>query len=139
VWLYLRRLGDGSVKYALRDESPDAAKEAIRAPALMRRSIGQCFRECKKHLGMDHYGARSWPAWRRHILFTLIAHLPINKLRARLGATVDTPGPTPLLDAPVPLDGFRRAVREAQGNQAIGNPNIRVCPKGPQKVLTIAW
>jgi SRSO17 transposase len=91
VWLYIRQLEDGSLKYALCNESMDASLEAVRTPALMRWSMEQCFKECKEYLGMDHYEVRSWPGWRRHILFTLIAHLFISNLRRKYSIKVDTP------------------------------------------------
>jgi SRSO17 transposase len=75
VWLYVRKLEDGALKYALCNAPVDAPIEEIRKPALMRWSIEQCFKECKNYLGMDHYESRSWDAWHRHILLTLIAHL----------------------------------------------------------------
>jgi hypothetical protein len=86
---------------------------------------------------MDHYEARSWPAWGRHILFTFIAQLFISKLRAMHGVTVGTPGPAPVMDAPVPLGEYRQAAIEAQHNREITHPRIRACPRGPQQVLTI--
>ena len=80
VWLYVRQLADGNVKYALCNESADATAKDLRKPALMHWSIEQSFNECKDYLGMDHYESRSWDAWRRHILLCLIAHLFIVKL-----------------------------------------------------------
>jgi SRSO17 transposase len=103
VWLYVRRLEDESLKYALCNESPGATVEEIRAPALTRWSIKRCFHECEKYLGMDHYELRSWTGWRRHMLFTFIAHLFVNKLRRKYGIAVDTPGSGPIVEAPVPL------------------------------------
>jgi SRSO17 transposase len=108
VWLYIRRLEDGEIKFALCSESMDAAKEAVRKPALMRWSIEQCFKECKDHLGMDHYEVRIWKAWRRHILFTLISHLFIIKLRRMYSAAMETPGPAPFPDTPMPLEEHQR-------------------------------
>ena len=35
VWLYIRRLFDGGMKYALCNESPDASAEDLRQLALM--------------------------------------------------------------------------------------------------------
>jgi SRSO17 transposase len=83
VWLYIGRLDDGSIKHALCNESMDVNPEKVRVPALARWSIERNFKECKEWLGMDHYEARSWPAWRRHMLFTFITHLFVIKLRRR--------------------------------------------------------
>ena len=48
VWLYVRKSADGSIKYALYNESATASAEDLRKPALMRWSIEQCFRECRQ-------------------------------------------------------------------------------------------
>jgi SRSO17 transposase len=101
VWLYARMLEDGKMKYSLCNESMDAALADVRAPALMRWSIEQCFRECKDHLGMDHYEVRTWHGWRRHMLLTLIAHLFVIKLRLSFGVMASAPGPAPVVDKPV--------------------------------------
>jgi SRSO17 transposase len=85
VWLYVCQFKDGTRKYALCNESMSASLKMLRTPALMRWSLDQCFRECRKNLGMDHYEVKSWPGWRRHILFTFIAHLFTLKLGIHLG------------------------------------------------------
>lgn len=137
VWLYLRQLEDGSIKYALCNESMEATKEAVRKPALMRWTIEQSFKECKEHLGMDHYEVRIWQAWRRHILFTFISHLFIIKLRRLFSIKMDTPGPAPIIEVPVPLEDYRDAIVQVQSNQSISHPNIRAIPKAPQQIMTI--
>jgi SRSO17 transposase len=83
IWLYVRKMEGGSIKYAITNNPMDVKLDTIRTLALMRWSIEQCFIECKEYLGMDHYETRAWTAWRRHILFTLIAHLFIIKLQRR--------------------------------------------------------
>jgi hypothetical protein len=137
VWLYIRKLEDGSIKYALCNESMDATLEMVRAPALMRWSIEQLFKECKDYLGMDHYEARGWTAWRRHILFTLIAHLFLTKLRRKFSVKTNSPGPAPIVLKPVPLDEYMEAVNQATNNQPITSDNIRAYPEKHQQVLTI--
>jgi SRSO17 transposase len=81
VWLHARLYDDGSIKYALCDESMDAAPHDLRARAMTRRSIERCFGECEDLLGMGHYEVRTWHGWRRHMLLVFIAHLFIHKLR----------------------------------------------------------
>jgi SRSO17 transposase len=137
IWLYVRQLEDGSIKYALCNESIDATLEAVRTPALMRWSIEQCFRECKKHLGMDHYEVRTWIGWRRHILFTLIAHLFLNKLRIMFSAETTTPGPAPYVTAPVPVSEYREAIDKAENDEPIDHDKIKLFPEDPQQILTI--
>jgi SRSO17 transposase len=83
AWLYIRRFADNTHKYSISNAPSDAPKEELRKAATMRWPIEQSFGECKDNLGMDHYEARSWTAWHRHILFVLIAHLFL--LDVRLG------------------------------------------------------
>ena len=137
VWLYIRLLADGSLKYALCNESADATAEDLRKPALMRWSIEQCFRECKEYLGMDHYESRSWDGWRRHMLLCLIAHLFIIKLRIDFSCTSQPSGPAPYIDTPVPLDEYLMAAENMKNGKDTGNPKITYAPSLPQQVLTI--
>ena len=81
VWLYIRKLSDGKVKYSLSNAPVDTPLEELNRAALMRWPIEQCFRECKSNLGMDHYETRSWIAWHRHMLFVLMAQLFLLEVR----------------------------------------------------------
>jgi SRSO17 transposase len=137
IWLYIRQLEDGSINYSLCNESPFATPDDIRKPALMRWSMEQCFRECKKYLGMDHYESRTWPAWRRHILFTFIAHLFICKLRNHFSIPISSMPIGPVVESPVTLEEFEDAVLKLMENQAIDHPKIKTNPTGPQQILTI--
>jgi SRSO17 transposase len=138
VWLYIRKLADGKIKYALCNEVGDATAEDLRRPALMRWSIEQCFRECKKYLGMDHYESRSWDGWRRHMLLCYIAHLFVIKLRMEFGC--DPQAPTsiaPYIDDPVTLDDYLKATVSMMRMEDIVHPNISLVPDHPQQILTI--
>jgi SRSO17 transposase len=137
VWLYIRKLDDDSVKYSLCNESVNATRTMIRIPALMRWSIEQCFNECKEHLGMDHYEVRSWTGWRRHILFTLIAHLFIVKLRRLFSLNPSYPGPAPVPESPVPQSDYLKAYSKFQKGLPVNHPEINSIPKRPQQVMTI--
>jgi SRSO17 transposase len=87
IWLYIRQLQDESIKFAICNEPIGSPKEKIREIALMRWPIGQCLRDCRERLGMDNYEVRSWPGWRRHLLFTFISHLFTVKLNSLLDNT----------------------------------------------------
>ena len=137
VWLYVRKLSDGSMKYALCNESPDASAEELRRPALMRWTIEQCFNECKDYLGMDHYESRSWVGWRRHMLLCFIAHLFVIKLRMVYSCKPQSPGPAPYIDEPVSLDDYLEAAVDMINAKEIVHPNISAMPSQPQQVLTI--
>ena len=137
VWLYVRKLSDGKVKFALCNELADASGEDLRRPALMRWSIEQCFAECKEHLGMDHYESRSWAGWRRHMLLCLIAHLFVIKIRMEYTSKPLSPSAAPYIDAPVSLDDYLDAAEDMMNDRQIANACISAAPTGPQQVLTI--
>jgi len=137
VWLYARKLDNGTIKYALCNAPIDASISEIRKPALMRWSIEQCFEECKNYLGMDHYESRSWDAWRRHILLTLIAHLFIVKLRIEFSRKPNNPNSTPYVINPVSLDEYLNAHMQMISNQIINHPDIFATPITLQQFMTI--
>jgi SRSO17 transposase len=119
VWLYIGKLRDGTIKYALCGESLNASVEAIRVPAFLRWSIDRCFTECRKFLGMGHYEVRTWPAWRRHILFTYLANLFIAKLRRDFPLTEDAPALAPLVNSPERLSDYVKAAENLRSDQSI--------------------
>lgn len=137
VWLYVRKLSDGRIKYALCNESADATAEELRRPALMRWTIEQCFQECKEYLGMDHYESRSWDGWLRHMLLCIIAHLFVIKLRLEFGCKPKSPGPAPYIDDPVSLDDYLEAVEDMMNRREIMHPSICAVPDQPQQIMTI--
>jgi SRSO17 transposase len=114
VWLYIRELEDGSLKYALRDESADASIKDIQKPALLRWSIAQSLKECKNHLGMDHYETRSWVGWRRRVLMICIAQLFVLKMIHMFLAKKDQHLESQTVTAPVPLDEYKEVVEKTQ-------------------------
>jgi len=137
IWLYVRQLEDGSLKYSFTNNSASATLEEIRKPALLRWSIEQCFKELKDYLGMDHYEARNWVAFHRYMLLSNISHLFINKLRNMFSAKMHTPGATPYIEQPVPTDEFLDAAIQLGNNELITNDKIKAVPDRPQQVLTI--
>lgn len=137
IWLYIRRLEDGSLKYALCNESMEATISDIRKLALMRWSIEQCFNEFKQHLGMDHYEVRTWQGWHRHILLTLISHLFVVKMRTQLSVLPRSPGAAPYANSPVTLDEYLDAYEKLDKGEPIENPHIMAMPDKPQQIMTI--
>jgi SRSO17 transposase len=137
IWLYVRQLEDGSLKYSLTNAQPSSTLEEIRKPALLRWSIEQCFKELKDYLGMDHYEARNWVAFHRYMLLSNISHLFINKLRNMFSAKMHTPGATPYIEEPVPADEFLDAAIQLENNKPITNDKIKAVPDRLQQVLTI--
>ena len=81
VWIYLRRLSDGSLKYSKSNAPADTPKSTLDEQALRRWPIEQCFEECKSQLGMDHCESRSWNSWHRHMILVFVAYLFILELR----------------------------------------------------------
>ena len=81
IWLYFRRLSDGTLKYTISNAPSDTPKPVLDEQTLRRWPIEQCFEECKSQLGMDHCEARSWNSWHRHMILVFIAFLFIMTLR----------------------------------------------------------
>lgn len=80
-WLYIRRYADGKTKFSLCNAPEDISIAELHKAAIMRWPIEQCFEECKSYLGMGDYEARSWPAWHKHMLLVMVAHLFIMEMR----------------------------------------------------------
>jgi SRSO17 transposase len=137
VWLYIRELEDGSLKYALCNDSADASPMDIRKPALMRWSIEQSFKECKTNLGMNHYQTRSWIGWRRHILLTLICQLLVLKLIRKFSTKTDIPLEIPAAIEPVETKEFLDAVVAHLENRTIESNSVQTVAKAPVSFMTI--
>lgn len=80
-WIYIRRHSDGTVKFSLCNAPINMPITELHKAAIMRWPIEQCFEECKSFLGMGDYEARSWPAWHKHMLFVMVAHLFTLEMR----------------------------------------------------------
>ena len=139
VWLYIRKMANGDLKFSLCNEAMDAPVEAIRTPAIMRWTIEQSFRECKDVLGMDQYEVRSWGGWRRHMLLTLITHLFVTKIRHRFGFKVDLPLVVPYVSAPVTMADYSEAVIKMQNEEKIIHPSISEFPREKQLFTFANW
>lgn len=83
VWLIVRKDEDGTLHYYISNAPENTEKKVFYRVLTMRWSIEQCFEDGKKHLGMDHYEHRSWPAWHRHILFVFLAMFFLHILRIK--------------------------------------------------------
>jgi SRSO17 transposase len=81
IWLYLRRLSDGTLKFSKSNATADTPKSILDAQATRRWPIEQCFEECKSQLGMGHCESRSWDSWHRHMILVFVAYLFILELR----------------------------------------------------------
>ena len=98
VWLFLRRLEDGQLKYAFSNAPAETPLAALCRAATLRWPIEQCFQDGKSQVGMDHYEHRSWPAWHRHMLYVCVAlHFLLRlRLRFKKNAGLDVaPGASP--------------------------------------------
>jgi len=83
VWLFLRRLEDGQLKYAVSNAPADTPLAALCRAATLRWPIEQCFQDGKSQVGMGQYEHRSWPAWHRHMLYVCLALHFLLRLRLR--------------------------------------------------------
>lgn len=73
LWLFMRRMADGQIKYAFSNAPHDIPLEEMGKASTMRWPIEQCFQDGKSQLGMDQYEHRSWPAWHRHMTYVFLA------------------------------------------------------------------
>jgi hypothetical protein len=85
VWLYMRRLSDGTLKYSISNAPADTPKSTFDMQALKRWPIEQCFEECKDQLGMGHCESRSWNSWHRHMFMVFLAFLFVLQLSPTFG------------------------------------------------------
>jgi len=83
VWLFLRRMADGEIKYAFSNAPKDTPLSEFCKAATMRWPIEQCFQDGKSQVGMDQYEHRSWPAWHRHMTYVFLALHFLLRLRIR--------------------------------------------------------
>ena len=90
VWLIIRRLEGGKLKYYLSNAPEDMQTEKHLRVLTMRWPIEQCFEDGKKYLGMDHYENRSWNGWHRHMLYVFLAMLFLLRLRLKFKKNSDS-------------------------------------------------
>jgi len=83
LWLFLRRTSDGQIKYALSNAPEHISLSEMCKASTMRWPIEQCFKDGKDQLGMDQYEHRSWPAWRRHMIYVFLAMHFLLRLRIK--------------------------------------------------------
>jgi SRSO17 transposase len=115
-WLLARRsVADPTeLAYYLSNAPADMPLEELVGAAGRRWAVEQCFEEAKGEAGLDHYEARSWTGWHRHVTLSLLALTFLATLRAgeaggkwggadrpeRAGGAA-TPGDRPTVDAPL--------------------------------------
>jgi SRSO17 transposase len=82
-WLLARRsLSDPTAVAYYRVFAPAATPvtDMIRV-AGMRWAIETSFEDAKGTVGLDHYEARTWTAWYRHVTLALLAHASLEVTR----------------------------------------------------------
>jgi SRSO17 transposase len=139
VWLFLRRLEDGQVKYAISNAPAETPLPALCRAATLRWPIEQCFQDGKSQVGMDHYEHRSWPAWHRHMLYVFLALHFLLRLRHQFkknaGLDAAAGAPPPGGGAAVPrLDPRARARARAVPHAA----ELHCVPLAPEEAAGAA-
>jgi SRSO17 transposase len=81
VWLYIRKVNNGDIRYAISNMPEDTPIEKLRELSNRRWPIEQCFKEGKSSLGLDHYEGRSYYGLYRHLLFVFLIHLFLLRIR----------------------------------------------------------
>jgi SRSO17 transposase len=117
VWLFLRRLEDGQIKYAFSNAPADTPLAALCRATTLRWPIEQCFQDGKSQVGMDQYEHRSWPAWHRHMLYVFLALHFLLRLRLQFKKNA----------------GLDAAASPHAGGSGVAVPSVdaRACP-GPR-------
>lgn len=90
LWLIIRQLEGGKLKYYLSNAPENMEVEEILRALTMRWPIEQCFEDGKKYLGMDHYENRSWNGWHRHMLYVFLALFFLLRLRLKFKKNSDS-------------------------------------------------
>ena len=85
LWLLVRRgVGESKeVNYFLCHAPVNVALLTLARVSASRWRVEQCFEEGKGEAGLDQYQVRSWEGWHRHMLFSMLAHLFLAKLKRK--------------------------------------------------------
>jgi SRSO17 transposase len=85
-WLLIRRsIAKPQERAYYVTYGPDATElKELAAVAGLRWTIEECFQSAKGEAGFDHYEARSWHGWHRHITLSMLALAFLAGLRSRL-------------------------------------------------------
>lgn len=74
-WLLARRrISDGAITYYVCYGPAHTTLNELVAVAGSRQAIEECFRAARDEAGLDHYQARHYDAWHRHITLSMFAH-----------------------------------------------------------------
>lgn len=86
-WFLIRRSIDepGEMAYYLSNAAKDIRLKRLAVIAATRFRIEQCFEEAKGETGLDHYEARLWQCWYRHITLSMMAHAFLAVMRVKAG------------------------------------------------------
>jgi SRSO17 transposase len=90
VFLIIRRtLGDNPEYSYFISNAPESTRlKTFVWLSGIRWAVEQCFEETKTELGMDHYEVRKLPAWKHHIMTSMLAHFFLWHLMIRLGKKI---------------------------------------------------
>jgi len=74
-WVLARRsISDGEIAYYVCYGPARTTLNQLIAVAGSRWAIEECFQAAKNEAGLDHYQARAYPAWYRHVTLSMLAH-----------------------------------------------------------------
>ncbi len=84
-WLLVRRKRSDAreTAYYLAVAPQGATLAGLAAVAGLRWAIEECFERAKDDLGLDHFEARSWHGWHRHMSLCMAALEPDSKAYLR--------------------------------------------------------
>jgi SRSO17 transposase len=137
LWLYVKELENGDIRYALCNYPFDGDVAEIRKAATMRWTIEQSFRDIKTNVGMDQYQVRSYPGWERHTLISLIASWFLTTLVLENMDSSNAKRNYPIIEQPITLEEYLEAYDSIQKGEPIENPSLKDRPSSPQPFFTM--
>ena len=78
-----RRISDGEIAYYVCYGPARTTLNELITVAGARWAIEECFQAAKNEAGLDHYQARHYDAWYRHITLSMLAHAYLAAMAAR--------------------------------------------------------
>jgi SRSO17 transposase len=81
LWLVIRRMSDGEMKYSLCNAPADTSISRLAIWQASRFYVERTFQDAKSHAGMSQYQCRGWRAWHHHMAMVCMATLFIMEER----------------------------------------------------------
>lgn len=81
LWLIIRRMGNGEMKYSLSNAAPATSTGQLAIWQAGRFYVERALQDAKSHAGMSEYQCRGWLAWHHHMAMVCLATLFMTEER----------------------------------------------------------